>query len=367
MKKILFAAYSLDVGGIETALVTLINYLAEKEYDITLVLEKKQGIFLDEISKKVKIIEYTPSYNKNKVIAKIKNGLNRIKFSMEHKDKYDCAISFATYSLSSSFVARTASKNSVLWVHNNYLKFFGDNENEYIKFFEDINAKLFEKIVFVSEESKNDFEERFSQLKNKLEVCNNLIDYKKIISKSEEKVEFSRGEEITFLNIGRHDEKQKKLSTLIEASKKLNDDGYNFKVLFVGDGEDSEKYKNQVENFNLQDKIIFLGSKKNPYPYFKLCDSVILTSDFEGYPVVYVESLTLEKPIITTDVSDSEKDIKDKYGLVCEKDVNDIYEKMKLFINEGFKIKQKFSPEEFNKEIIKKVEKIICEGKNEIN
>ena len=45
MKKILFAAYSLDLGGIETALVTLINYLAKKQYDITLVLEKKEGIF----------------------------------------------------------------------------------------------------------------------------------------------------------------------------------------------------------------------------------------------------------------------------------------------------------------------------------
>ena len=46
MKKILFAAYSLDLGGIEIALVTLINYLAKKQYDITLVLEKKEGIFL---------------------------------------------------------------------------------------------------------------------------------------------------------------------------------------------------------------------------------------------------------------------------------------------------------------------------------
>ena len=41
MKKILFAAYSLDLGGIETALVTLINYLAKKKYYITLLLEKK--------------------------------------------------------------------------------------------------------------------------------------------------------------------------------------------------------------------------------------------------------------------------------------------------------------------------------------
>ena len=107
MKKILFAAYSLDLGGIETALVTLINYLAKKKYDITLVLEKKEGIFLDTIDKNIKIIEYSPSYNKNKILAKIKNALNRLKFILKYKNKFDCDISFATYSLSSSFVART--------------------------------------------------------------------------------------------------------------------------------------------------------------------------------------------------------------------------------------------------------------------
>ena len=65
MKKLLFSAYSLDVGGIETALVTLLNELAKKQYEITLVLEKKQGIFLEDIDNKINIIEYSPSNNKN--------------------------------------------------------------------------------------------------------------------------------------------------------------------------------------------------------------------------------------------------------------------------------------------------------------
>ena len=43
MKKLLFAAYSLDIGGIEKALVQLTNYLSRAGYDVTIVLEKKQG------------------------------------------------------------------------------------------------------------------------------------------------------------------------------------------------------------------------------------------------------------------------------------------------------------------------------------
>ena len=45
MKKLLFAAVTLDVGGIETALLTLLNSLVEN-YEITLVLEKNKDYFL---------------------------------------------------------------------------------------------------------------------------------------------------------------------------------------------------------------------------------------------------------------------------------------------------------------------------------
>ena len=44
MKKLLFAAYSLDVGGIETALITLLKELCHK-YEITLALEKSKEYF----------------------------------------------------------------------------------------------------------------------------------------------------------------------------------------------------------------------------------------------------------------------------------------------------------------------------------
>ena len=55
MKRILFSAYSLDVGGIETALITLLKNIHSK-YNITLILEKKEGIFLKDVPKDVKII-----------------------------------------------------------------------------------------------------------------------------------------------------------------------------------------------------------------------------------------------------------------------------------------------------------------------
>ena len=88
MKKILFSAYSMDVGGIETALITLLKSIKDK-YDITLVLEKKEGIFLNEIPTNIKVITYKPNNFKIIVIRKIINFIKQQLFKLKYKNKFD--------------------------------------------------------------------------------------------------------------------------------------------------------------------------------------------------------------------------------------------------------------------------------------
>lgn len=358
-KKILFSAYSLDVGGIETALVSLINYLA-KEYDITLVLEKKQGTFLNLIDKSVEIIEYTPSYFKFKLVAKAINLCRRINFALSYKNKYDFSCSYATYCKMASFVARTASENTALWVHNNYYYFYERNDYKYKQFFDSINAHDFKNVIFVSEEAKEQYIQKYGVHNENVLTCNNLIDYERIYKLADENIDIKRDDCVTtFINVARHDEHQKRITRLIECAKLLKQDNEKFRILLVGSGSDTESYKKIVENSNLTENIIFVGKKANPYPYFKISDCVILTSDYEGYPVTYIESKILNKPIITTNVSDSKKDIENKFGVVTEKNTKEIYKAMSDFIKNGYEIKSEFDPNIFNNEIIDKVEKII--------
>lgn len=355
-RKILFSSYFLGLGGIETALITLLKEIHEK-YDITLVLEKKEGIFLDELPKDIKIIVYKPSENKNIIIRKFINYIKQLQFKIKYKNKFDFSACYATYSYSASFVARNASTNSALWVHNDYMSFYDNNLEEYKKFFHNLKVSNFNKIVFVSRHDKKIFLENFDYLKSKCFFCNNLIDYKKILKKADEEVndiEISPNT-ITFINIGRHDEKQKKLSRIIEAVKMLNSDGYVFDFWFVGDGVDNDKYQEQAKNIK---NIKFLGSKKNPYPYLKKANCLVMSSDFEGYPVVVVESLILGKDIISTEVSDSKKDIEGKYGLIANKSSEGIYFAMKKYLNEVF-LHNEFNPEEFNELILDKLDRII--------
>lgn len=358
MKKLLFAAYNLDLGGIETSLVTLTNYLLEHGYDITIVLEKKEGVFLDKISPNINIIEYSPANDKNIFIRKLKNTIKRLKFIKKYKNKFDFSASFATYSIPASFVARTCSKNNALWGHADYLTLYNNNQKQMKEFFNERKVKKFKNIIFVSEEGKDSFIKVFPKLKGKVKVCNNLINDKRIINKSEEKInDLTKENVVTFLNVGRHDERQKKLTRIIYAAEQLKKDNKKFRVVFIGDGPDSQMYKDMVKEKHLEDKILFLGKKKNPYPYFKMSDCVVLSSNYEGYPVVYLESFILNKPIITTDVSDY-KQI-EGHGIVVKKDKKEIYKAMKDFIEKGYKITKKFDANKYNQEIFDKLKEII--------
>ena len=357
MKKILFSAYSLDVGGIETALITLLKEIYNK-YDVTLVLEKKQGIFINELPKEIKLITYEPSKIKNVFFRKISNFIKQLIFKIKYKNKFDFAGCFATYSFPASFVARTASKNSALWVHNNYLDFYDNNIMEYRKFFTELKIFNFKKIVFVSEMDKRVFIAQFPEYSKKVIICNNLINYKEIIKKSEEEIDDLKKDNVPiFINIGRHDEKQKKLSRIIEATKMLNKKGYKFKVIFIGKGTATNAYKEMSKDI---ENIEFLGVKKNPYPYLKESDALLMSSDFEGNPVVFTEAKILNKPIITTNVSDSKKEIDKKYGIVVEKSDKALYYGMKEFLDNGF-TPEKFDAESYNNEILEKLDKIFSE------
>ena len=79
MKKILFAAYSLDVGGIETALINLLKEICN-DYEITLVLEKKEGIFLKELPGNINVIEYRKSNISNFFFIKLQNFFKKAMF-----------------------------------------------------------------------------------------------------------------------------------------------------------------------------------------------------------------------------------------------------------------------------------------------
>ena len=356
-KKIIFSMYNLDIGGIETALINILKNFDYDKYDVTLFLEKKEGIFINEIPNQVKIINYNLCDSKNIIFRKIKNRLNLIYNIIKFYKKYDCGICYASHRKVGSTLIPFISKKNILWIHGNYW----DNDKTFDKFLIDFNVNKYNNIVFVSNALKDKFLKYNNNInKTNLYSLNNIIDYENMLNLAEEEKIIKN--KITFLNVGRHTEEEKNLSMLINVVKKLVSDKYDFEVLLIGDGPDHEYYKKIVKDLNLSNTIKFLGKKKNPFPYYKIADALLLTSKKEGNPVVFLESKVFNVPIITTDVSDAKNDINGKYGIVSKNDFDSYYEVLKKFLDSGFIIQTKFDYKNYNENILKNIYEIIDNG-----
>ena len=105
-------------------------------------------------------------------------------------------------------------------------------------------------------------------------------------------------------------------------------------MLIVGDGPDRKMYEDFTKKCKVENRVTFVGSKENPYPYMNEADYVILTSDYEGFPVTYLEAITLNKNIITTiETSDESIDMKDIAYIIPKKE-NEMVEKVKDILKE---------------------------------
>ncbi len=356
-KRILISSYNLDFGGIEISLVNLLKNFNYKKYSVTLVLEEKKGVFINDIPKNVIIKQYKVSNIKNIFIRKIINLFNRFKFIIRNYKKYVVSICYATYSGPCGFVARVSSNNRILFVHSNYYKLYNKEENKVRTFFDKRKIQKYNKIVFVSNESKDDLCKIYPNIKNKSITINNIVDYKKIINLSEKKVNLKKTTKKVFLFVGRLEESSKRLSLLLDVAKKCQKNKINAMFWIVGNGPDEKKYKDFVKKQKLNN-VLFFGAQKNPYPYFKACDYLVLTSKYEGFPVVYNEAIILKKPIITTiDVSDDYISISNRFGFIVNE--KNIYDKIKELSLKKQRIKEKVDFDLLNKKRMKLIEQIM--------
>lgn len=359
-EKMIIYMPKLSIGGMEKALVNLINYAKlNDKYDITLYLVYKGEMnYIDLLPSNINLVIACP--NKFNLFGKILCVFKLIFRYVYHLfKKYDIAISYSYQHAILCSLTRWASKNNIVYIHSNISQ--GVTEKELKKRLKKCKYENFNKIICVSEDAK-DALSKLIKRKDKIYAVNNIIDGDTIIKKSSEAIDdfVFDSNTIYFINVCRQSENPKKISRIIHATNILNKEGYKFKVILIGDGEDHTIYLKKIKELNIRN-IYMLGKKSNPYKYLVNSSALVLSSVREGYPVVFIESMVLNIPIITTNVSDAKKDIEDKFGIVVPNDDNSIYYGMKEFLDNGFTIKNKFDYLTFNENIEKEVIEIYNE------
>ncbi|MFF2290328.1 CDP-glycerol glycerophosphotransferase family protein [Peribacillus butanolivorans] len=122
---------------------------------------------------------------------------------------------------------------------------------------------------------------------------------------------------VNFVNMGRlsPEKDQKKLIYAFSEIAKLYD---NVRLYIIGEGILELELKELVLKLGLEEKVHFTGQLSNPFYFINKCDCFILSSNHEGQPMVLLEALILEMPIIATDIAGSRSILKDGYGELVE-------------------------------------------------
>ncbi|TCB81047.1 glycosyltransferase [Acinetobacter sp. ANC 4173] len=302
-QNIIFVCDHLNGGGAERINLELAEEFINNGYSVTMLLldGKEQGM---EIPEGLNIVNLNIKFNNSLFRNKgkdISDKDRKLIFDLECElDPVLTVISYAFgYWLADCFFK----KNTWLWVHGdltnfNVFKRVGSKNifsylNEYRR--SKIEKKVFYKLfnnrnIIVVNEGLVDFYKEFSN-PYIVEFIPNGVSERRFLNIENEDID----KEYDMIFVGRFSsEKRPKI-----AIQAFLDSNLKGKMAIVGDGILKEELVNFVKDKNAENKIIFLGWKKNPEYYIKKSKILILTSESEGFPLVISESIKLDVPVVS--------------------------------------------------------------------
>lgn len=339
--KILFRHRSMEMGGVEKVMLSLLNNLDRNKFEMTVCLTLNQGELRNEIPKHVRKIHLTEGkedFSSNHIVKKLQLVSRRIRLNMLKKnpaivdniinDTFDVEIGMDYRDYEAILNSTNKNSKKIGWFHSEInVPKLRPAVPQILESF-----PKFDYMVYCSQRIQDMMHQYYPDLNYPAEsVIVNAIPIDEIKKKAEEKIDPFPSSP-TFVSIGRL-HSRKGFHKLIDAHTKLIQEGLLHNIIVLGDGEEMENLQKQIKANGVEKSFILAGNKMNPYPYVKNADYFILPSESEAWPLVIAEALILQKPIIATNVGDIGLMIKDrKTGYLINYDTTEMYNAIKEFL-----------------------------------
>lgn len=332
--RIFISIHYLEIGGAETSLIGLLQALDPEQVKVDLFVHDHRGEMMPFIPQWVNLLPEIPEYAgiERPMVEVLKKGhiqlllarlLARWKFQRyvrknHPKDgsslfgyigKYVTPIlpslhRYGTYDLAISFLIphnivleKICARKKICWIHTDYTNI-------------DVNATLelpvwagYDYIASISEEAGKGFCQVFPSLQSKLIEIENILSPAFIQKRSQEgglpQDMPTSPQEITLLTIGRYCY-AKKMEEIPILCRLLREKGLSVKWYIIGFGSSDADIRQAIQQEGMQEHVVLLGKRTNPYPYIAACDWYIQPSRYEGKSVVVREAQILQKPVIIT-------------------------------------------------------------------
>lgn len=335
MKKQVLVVFtgSMELGGIERSLLGLLETIDYDKYDVDLFLYGHHGPLLEQLDERVTLLPEVKelAYLRESFGTKLKNGCYysawlrlrdeiKSRFAAVHNDvtwgkivkkcvpvfgkHYDLALGFfRPFDIVAQKVDATV---KIGWVHTDYTK-AGEDLELLRQDYEQMDY-----IAAVSEECGNAFIGLFPEFREKMIVVENALSQTLIRAQADDNVDLEwKGNASTkILSVGRFCE-AKNFDNVPKICKLIREQGLDVTWYLIGYGGDEALIRQKIQEHDMENYVIVLGKKSNPYPYIQACDVYIQPSRFEGKCVAVREAQMLGKPVIITNYATARSQLED--------------------------------------------------------
>ena len=333
--RIFIAMHYMEIGGAETALVGLLNALDPARVDVDLFLYDHRGEMMQFIPEWVNLLPQIPKYSvlERPIVELVKRGfwgiaaarlwakcISKVAYKrsgskLENNGGLDkmskCTAPLlprinqsVTYDLAISFLTphrivaeKVKAKKKIAWIHTDYTRVWVDAEDE---------LKVWQKydyVASISGDVTNTFLQVFPSLAPKIVEIENILSPSFVRKRAELQdvdKEIRHEGAITLLSVGRFSD-AKNYDNVPDICKRLiNETKLNIKWYIIGYGGDEALIRKKIKEAGMEEHVILLGKRSNPYPYIKACDIYVQPSRYEGKSVTVREAQMLCKPVVVT-------------------------------------------------------------------
>ncbi len=330
----------MEIGGAEISLIGMLQAIDYSRYDVDLFLHAHRGELMQFIPKEVNVLPEILAYAciESPITTTLKHGQLGIawgrwkakrrmrKYQPQNPSNSQCAIyqyvaqeverflpsleQYGEYDLAISFLqphnyvlSKVRAKKKVCWIHTDYTK---------VEF--DVNAELpvwggYDNIVSISQDVTKTFLQLFPSLDYKMIEVENILSCDFVRRRADEKdvsVEMPKRETIVnVLSVGRFTD-AKNYDNVPDICRRVNSSLFTLhsslsvRWYIIGFGNES-LIRQRIKETGMEEHVIILGKRSNPYPYMKACDIYAQPSRYEGKSVTVREAQMLCKPVAVTD------------------------------------------------------------------
>lgn len=298
MKKICIVKEDITIkGGSERVACLLMNELS-KNFEVYCVSIKKtnnEPAYPLNFKIKIKYLSLSPKrirYHFFKLLIKYVNFIL--------KNKIDIVFNIGIGGIAISFISKFFNKKIFSCEHSN-LKNLNDNLSKRKCQF--LATKFSNKIITLTEKDKNNYIEKFNLSENKVDYIYNFIDNDLLNLKNEYNINSRK-----IITVGRFD-RVKGYDRLVKIAKKVLEKNKNWEWHIYGDGEEFENIKTLIKENKLENKLTLKGKVDNIYELYKEYSFYVMTSYFEGLPMVLLEAKANKLPLVSFDIDTGPSEI----------------------------------------------------------